>query len=338
MLGGLEVRGVAGDPIIQVGPYAQLPSLLHLRIGFQPFHDIFPVGRTACRVAPVRLGHARRLERLAPFRFPMLRQVGRQAAQRRVQHARGVRANRTGWELAQHGHLVELEKISVPDGLEIRAQCLPCVFERFVDPVVAGRRVVQSGRLSQQAGHPPWSDPRPDSRPSSLVVRQPLTVTRPLDVAFANRDSHPTKVCVLHVHRAGVPDEEIEDELEEYGPILRTKRPSRWRFLALQLGIAKRDETHRLGRIHTLRPTKEFPVEAEVGESVRIGGEPGHLPEVPAHTVQTRVAFQAIDGCFPRQRSKPVRRPGLGQLGFLLFQERAKHRIVVFSQCVDLLL
>ena len=268
----------------------------------------------------------------------MLRQVGRQAAQRRVQHARGVRANRTGWELAQHGHLVELEKISVPDGLEIRAQCLPCVLERFVDPVVAGRRVVQSGRLSQQAGHPPWSDPRPDSRPSSLVVRQPLTVTRPLDVAFANRDSHPTKVCVLHVHRAGVPDEEIEDELEEYGPILQTKRPSRWRFLALQLGIAKRDEAHRLGRIHALRPAKEFPVEAEVGEPVRIGREIGRPPKVVVHATRARVALQTVDRRLPRQRSKPARCTGSGQLGFLLFQERAKRRLAAFSQCVDLLL
>ena len=139
MFGGLEVWGIAGDPIIQVGPYAQLAGIPDLRIGVQPFHDLFTVDLTPRRVAPVRLWHARRIERLASFRLPLLQQIGRQAVQRHVQHARGVRADLTGWELAQHGHLVELEKITIPDNLEIREQRLPCVSKRLVDSVVAGR-------------------------------------------------------------------------------------------------------------------------------------------------------------------------------------------------------
>ena len=118
MLGGLEVRCIGDDAVVQVGPDSKRAGLLHLRIALQPVRNLLAVGLAARRVAPVRRGNARRVELPASLLGSSLRKIRRQAVQCRVQHTCGIGADRGGWQLAQYDDLIKPEQVSVSDRLE----------------------------------------------------------------------------------------------------------------------------------------------------------------------------------------------------------------------------
>ena len=157
----------------------------------------------------------------------MFREVGRESLQRRVQDARGIRADLGGLEFAQYRNLVELEQVPVSDLPKVWVDGPPSMFERLVDCVHAGGRVVQAGGFSQQPGDPRRSKSPSDCRPVSLSSRQRVTVARPLDVPLLRGDPHPPKVRIFNLNGARVAEEEVDDEFQEYTPVFGPKRPAR---------------------------------------------------------------------------------------------------------------
>ena len=334
VLGGLEVRCVGDDAVVQGGPGSERASLPHLRITLQPVCNLLAAGLAARRVAPVRRGDARRVELPASFRCSSLRKIGRQAVQCRVQHTCGIGTDRGGRQLAQHGELVEPEQISVSDRLEPGPQYIPGVPERFVDSVGAGRRIIQPGGLAKQSGKTRRPAAPPHRRPESLPAGQSFPVAGPLNVPLPNGDPHPPQIGILHLYGAGVAHEEVQHELQEYGPFPGWQRPAGRRALALQGGVAQRHEAHRLGRVHALRPAEELPIEAEVGKLVQGGENVARAAELLVHEAKAPIVLETSGSVFPRQRAEFARCTGTRELGFLLFQGRTQFRHS--SKCFDL--